>query len=265
MKITTIQYFAIGFILLVFCPEKSPAQNRKKNIETDICNRILNFQFHYTYELPQADLSSRFGTIHNAGFGGLMKSKTNWLCGFDVSYQFGIELNENVTQSILINLTNSTGTISNGSGTPGTYYLGMRGLNSFIKGGKLFNLTKNSPNSGIALMGGAGFLTHQISITTPQNNIPTLTDDLKKGYDRLTMGFALTQFVGYFFQGKNRMTNFYVGVDIIEAFTKSTRGFNYDMMQPDNDRRLDIVIGPRFCWMIPVYLASKNQDEFYYK
>jgi hypothetical protein len=98
-----------------------------------------------------------------------------------------------------------------------------------------------------------------------QNNVPSLTDDLKKGYDRLSMGFATTQFIGYYFQSKNRRINFYLGLDIMEAFTQNKRGFNYDQMAFDNGQHTDLFYGPRIGWMIPIYLTTKDQDEFYYR
>ena len=257
-------YLLLGVIFLCEFPKDVLAQ-KKKNIETETCNRIFNFEFQYTYQMPQGYLASRFGNVHSASFGGIIKSKGNWMYGFDATYQFGTEVNNETAQNILINLSNSTGTISNSSGSPGMVILGERGFNVLFKGGKLINLSKNSPNSGLAFILGIGFLSHKISITTPENNVPTLSDELKKGYDRLSMGFAMSQFVGYYFQGKNRMTNFYVGLDITEGFTTNTRGFNYDSRQPDTGSHFDVFIGPKFCWMIPVYLASKNQDEFIYK
>ena len=264
MNFKNLIYFLVSFIFFFQFPTVGFAQH-KKNIETEICNKIFNFEFEYTYQMPQGYLASRFGNIHNASFGGIIKSKKNWLYGMDLSYQFGTEVSNETAQNILINISNSTGTISNSTGSPGMVILGERGFNTFIKAGKLLNLSKNSPNSGVALMIGVGFLSHKINITTPESNVPTLTDELKKGYDRLTMGIAFTQFVGYYFQGKNRMTNFYLGLDIVEGITTNTRGFNYDTRLVDNGSHLDVFIGPKFCWMIPVYLSSRDQDEFIYK
>jgi len=257
-------YFILCFITLCDLPVNLVAQN-KKLIETEICNQIFNFDFQYTYQYPQGYLASTYGPIHNVGFGGLLKTKENWLYGVEASYQFGTEVNNNLSQNILLNLSNSTGTISNITGTPGMVLLGERGLNTFIKAGKLLNISKSSPNSGISIIIGVGFISHKISITTPENNIPTLTEDLKKGYDRLSMGIAFTQFVGYHFQGKNRMTNFYIGLDVIEGYTKNVRGFNYDTRQNDTGNHFDLFIGPKFSWMIPVYLTTRDQDEFIYR
>lgn len=257
-------FFFISIQLFLGLPIKILAQNKKK-IESEICNKIFNFEFQYTYQLPQGYLASRYGTVHNVGFGGVLKTNKNWLYGIEASYQFGTDVNADVAQSILINLSNSNGTISNLNGAPGMVILGEQGINTFVKAGKLFPVGKENPNSGISIMFGIGFLSHKINITIPQNNVPTLTNDLKKGYDRLTMGFALTQFVGYHFQGQNRMTNFYLGLDIIEGFTQNVRGFNYDTRQTDTGMHFDIFIGPKLCWMIPMYLTTKDQDEFYYK
>ena len=257
-------HFLVILILFFDLPENLLAQN-KKNIESEICNKIFNFEFQYTYQTPEGYLASRYNYIHNVGFGGIIKSKDNWLYGIMGSYQYGTNINQDVSQNILLNISNSSGIVSNNSGSPGMVLIGEHGISTFLKGGKVFSIGKSNPNSGIAILLGVGFLAHKISITTPENNIPTLTDDLKKGYDRLTMGFALNQFVGYYFQGKNRMTNFYLGVDIIEGFTKNTRGFNYDTRQSDTGSHFDIFVGPKLCWMIPIYLSSKKEDEFYYK
>jgi hypothetical protein len=90
-----------------------------------------------------------------------------------------------------------------------------------------------------------------------------LSEAYQKGYDRLTMGPALTQFVGYSYQSNNRYYNFFIGVDFMEAFTKSVRKYNYDTRQADTDQRLDITYGLRVGWLIPIYLKSKNSSNEY--
>ena len=262
-KNTTI--LVIGIVLFLSIPTEVSAQNKKSLIEKGICNRIFNFEFQYTYQMPQGYIASIFGPLHNIGFGGIIKTKDNWLYGLHGAYQFGNIVTSDLSQSILANLTNSTGTITSNNGSPGMVILGERGFNAFIDGGKLINVNKKNLNSGFAFILGIGFITHKLNITTPQSNVPTFTEELKKGYDRLSMGFALTQSIGYFFQGENRMTNFYIGVDFMEGFTTNTRGFNYDTRQNDNGNHLDIFVGPKLCWMIPIYLASKGTDEFYYR
>lgn len=226
-------------------------------------NRIVNIQFHYTLMNPEMDLANRFGLIHNIGTGGLYKTSGNWLFGGDVSYQFGSEVKE---QFLLFNLTNSVGTVMNTAGSPASFVVGMRGLNGFLKIGKVFPVTWKNQNSGIVVMAGAGMYYHKINISATRNDIPTLTEDLKKGYDRLSSGPAFNQFVGYYFHSHNRYINFYIGLDVMQAFTKSIRGYNYDTRQYDNQQRFDMTVGARLGWMIPIYLEGKSDtDEFEYK
>lgn len=259
MSLRTTALPALLFILLL--PFMAAAQDKKKDPEK-LANKIFNFQFHYTYEFPGGDLAQRFGTIHNIGFGGLLKTKTNWLVGLDASYQFGSDVKED----ILYNLTNSNyQTISNNAGYPATISMGERGINFFLKGGKVFAISKENRNSGIVVMAGGGYLSHKVNISVSQNNVPSLTDDLKKGYDRLTMGWAVTEFIGYYFQSESRLVNFYIGVDMMQAFTQSVRGYNYDQMAYDKARRTDLFLGPRIGWMIPIYMTTKDQDEFFYR
>ncbi len=225
-------------------------------------NKIFNFQFHYTYHEPSADLSKRFGTMHGAGFGFLFKTKGNFIYSLDGAYLFGDVIKEN---NFLLNLTNSNGVITNTGGYPADYSLTMRGIQLYAKFGKVFPLSVLNRNSGIMLMAGPGFFSHHINITTNNNDIAPLTDEFKKGYDRLSMGPALSETVGYYFHSKNRFINFYAAFDMTQAFTQSVRKYNYDLMSADTKQRLDMMWGIRFAWMIPMYLTTKEEDEFHYK
>jgi hypothetical protein len=163
----------------------------------------------------------------------------------------------------LYNLTNTSGVVMNSGGVAASYNVGMRGFSAFGKAGYLIPFTTRNPNSGLMILAGAGVYYHKINISTPQNDVPTLTDDLKKGYDRLSMGPALTQFIGYSYHSHNRYYNFFIGFDFMEAFTQSVRGYNYDTMRPDTEKRTDITVGGRIGWMIPIYLRTKNKDNEY--
>lgn len=253
MRFLIIYFFQlIPFVLL--------AQNNKQYGNAD---PIINIQFHYTYIEPGGDLSNRFGNIHNIGTGALYKTYKNWLWSAEASYQFGTIVKE---PQMLINLTNSNGVILNTSGMPANYNVGQRGLSGILKGGKLFPISWKNRNSGIAIMLGVGMYYHKVNIATPRNDIPTLTEDLKKGYDRLTMGPATSQFIGYYFHSANKYYNGYIGFDFLQAFTKSVRGYNYDTRLPDTSNRLDLTFGIRVGWLIPIYLKMKNdQNEYEFK
>lgn len=223
-------------------------------------DNIFNFQFHYTYVLPEGDMTQRFGAFHNLGFGGMYKNHKNWILALDASYQFGSKVKD---LSFLYNLTNSSGVVMNSGGVQASYNVGMRGFSMFGKVGYLFPFTARNPNSGLIVLAGAGIYYHKIYISTPQNDVPTLTEDLKKGYDRLSMGPALTQFVGYQYHSPNRFYNFFIGIDVMQAFTQSVREYNYDTMLPDTEKRTDITFGGRVGWMIPIYIRTKSKDNEY--
>jgi hypothetical protein len=232
-----------------------PASNNNKAF----AHKIVNIQFHYTYIIPDGKLGQRFGTIHNLGFGGLFKTKYNFIYALDASYQFGNVVREDV----LYNLTNSAGVIVNSAGVEANLSISQRGFNTFAKIGKIFPLGRNR-NSGISVMLGGGMISHKINFNTPNNDIPSLTEDLKKGYDRLSLGPAITGFAGYHFQSRNRFVNFYLGFDYVVAFTKNQRGYNYDQRMPDTNTHTDYYYGMRLGWMIPIYLTIKEEDEYFY-
>jgi hypothetical protein len=116
-----------------------------------------------------------------------------------------------------------------------------------------------NPNSGFLLMLGAGMVQHKIQI---KSNALALTEDMIKGYDRLSNGPALSQFLGYLFLSNNRLVNFYFGIECIQGWTQNRRGYNYDTMQEDTKTRMDIMTGIKLGWVLPLY--KKVPDEFYY-
>ena len=74
-------------------------------------------------------------------------------------------------------------------------------------------------NSGILLMGGAGILQHKIRYEIPDNNAPQLSSEHKKGYDRLSNGPSISQFIGYVHFGNNRTINFHIGAEFTGSRT----------------------------------------------
>jgi hypothetical protein len=101
-----------------------------------------------------------------------------------------------------------------------------------------------------------------VKLYDAQQKIAALSGELVRGYDRLSGGPSLTQFVGYLFLSQRRMVNFYFGVEFYEAFTRSYRQLNYDTGLRDTKQRTDILTGFRFGWLLPLY--KKRPDEYYF-
>lgn len=210
-------------------------------------------------QLPGGDLSDRFGTNFNIGGTFQFKTRSNFLFGIDGYFLFGADVRE---QGLLRYFTNSSGAITGFDGRYANILLYERGLKFDVKVGKIFPVIGPNPNSGLTLTLGAGWLQHKVRIDTQSEDIPALSDEYLKGYDRLTGGFALTGFAGYTNFGNKRLVNFFIGLEATRGFTSNLRGFNFDTREQDNALRNDLLFGLRGGWLIPLYRRSPR--TFYY-
>ena len=223
----------------------------------DSCVAIPLVGLHFSGQLALGDLTYRFGNSGSAGIPFIYKTSKNWLIGIEGNYFFGKKINE---ENHLSNLKNSEGTITANDGAPGRLRVNERGMNFYISFGKVLPILNSNKNCGPIVWAGAGYMQHKINIYDLGKNIPQLSGDLKKGYDRLTGGFAVTGFLGYLYLSENKLTNFYAGFEYNQGFTNGLRGYQYDKISSDNLKRNDIQIGFRAGWILPLY---KRLKEFY--
>lgn len=215
----------------------------------------------YCLQFPGADMAKRFGINSSVGFQFQIKTKSNWLMGISGDFLFGNQVHE---KGMLDSIKTSDGFLISSEGKLVDTRLQERGFSIFITSGKMFPAWGPNKNSGIAVFLGAGFLEHKIRIELidgKSNNTPQMSDQMKKGYDRLSYGIAFNQSVGYLFLSNNRITNFYAGLEIMEAFTKNRRTIDYDLMKKDDRLRMDLLFGLRFAWILPIY--KRVPSEFY--
>jgi|SRR5688572_6437971 len=212
-----------------------------------------------SYQFPAGDMADRFDNNFSVGASFLRKTMSNWLWGADINYFFGGEVKEN---TILSAITTSQGYIIASNGTYAEVFLHERGYSALLKAGRLFPVIGPNDNSGIMVTLGAGFIEHQIWIEDKGNLAAPLTPDYKKGYDRLTNGLCLTQFVGYSHVSNNRRINFFAGVEVMEGFTENRRTVNFDTGMKDETSRMDMLIGLKVGWIIPLY--KKMPRDIYY-
>ncbi len=211
----------------------------------------------YSFQIPGGDMAKRFGNNSNIGVHFTFKTKNNWILSAEGNFLFG----DKVKEPILDSLKSSNGEIINEFGEYARVVLSERGL--FFAGsiGKLIPVWGPNKNSGIMITAGAGFLQHKIRIETEGNNVPALFGDYSKGYDRLSNGFALKQFVGYLYLGKRKLYNFFIGIEFWQAFTKNRRDYNFDMMKKDDTLKKDFLYSFKFGWILPIYI---QQTQKYY-
>lgn len=224
----------------------------------DSCHHIMVIGFNMGGDLPLGDLKSRFGDNISAGGPVLYKTGKNLIFGLEGNYIFSNGVKENP----LSYAYNNTGTITGGSGNPGAIRLNERGFTAYAIIGTVINKLGKNKNSGLFLHIGIGYMQHKINIYDINKSLPQINGNLKKGYDRLTAGPAAEQFIGYMFLARNRLVNWFAGIEIQEGFTTGLRGYQYDTMSSDSKQRLDILVGFKIGWMLPLY--QKAPKEFYY-
>ncbi len=213
----------------------------------------------YSYQVPLGDMADRFGGSSAIGPGFQVKTSSNWIIGAEWSFIFGNDIKDGF--SIFEDIMTSEGNIINGDGLPAVVALFERGNIFTARFGKLCPVLGRNPNSGIHVGIGIGYMNHKIHIEVENNNAPQLIGDYKRGYDRLSSGFAISQFVGYLFMGNSRVANFFVGVEFYQAWTKSRRDYIFDLMSPDKQNRFDMLIGPKIAWILPLH--KRAPQEYY--
>lgn len=213
----------------------------------------------YSLQAPGGDMSERFGISSDIGGGAGYKTKTNWMLGAEATYIFGNTVNENT----LINLMNSYDQITNMYGEISEINVRQSGMQ--IKGsiGKIIPVLKNNKNSGIYIRGSLGLLHHKIYIENLGNNTPQILDDYRKGYDRLSNGLSVSEFVGWQNFSDKGAYHFMVGFEFVQAWTENRRTWDYSSNQKLDNKRLDLLYTFKVSWFIP-FRQKEATGYFYY-
>lgn len=214
----------------------------------------------YAYQLPGADLSDRFGGNFSLG-GGLeyLTAKQHWFFGLQGQFLFG----STVKPDVLAELRTPEGYIYGNNKSVADIQLRERGFYAGAHIGKLVPLSAANPRSALRLSFGAGLLQHKIRIQDdPVASVPQLEGEYKSGYDRLSNGLSLKQFIGYQLLGEEGRINFYAGLEFIQGFTRSRRDFQFDLRSAPEEERFDLLFGLRVGWILPFYL--RKAEEVYY-
>jgi hypothetical protein len=228
---------------------------------SDSTLNIPMFYATYSYQIPGGDMAVRFGNNSNIGGGFQWKTNKNWIYGAEFNYLFGNDVK--IADDIMNNLKTGEGGIINMAGNFTSYSLYERGYYISGRFGKVFPVLSPNPNSGIVVMGSVGYFQHKIRIEVTENTAPQLKDDYKKGYDRLTDGIGISEFIGYMYISDSRLLNFFAGFEFNQAWTKPGREINFDTMKPDETtKRFDTLMGLKVGWIIPLF--KRLPEKYYY-
>jgi hypothetical protein len=247
----------ISMLLFLIIPFLSLGQ-RSKNDST-LSRTWVGIEYGGNW--TQADLADRYGFMNHLGVMTGFKTSKNWFFGLQSSFIFG----NNVRMTGLFDhLIDSNGNITDVNGNIAAVVVYPRGFSTNACIGKIFPVFGSNKNSGIFVHTGVGYLLHRMKIETNEQVIPQIELDYKKGYDRLTTGVNVHQFIGYNFMSNSGGYHFYGGFYAQEGFTNNRRTINFD--EPDvpvsTELRLDVQIGFKLGWVIPIY--KRQPKDFYF-
>ncbi|MBQ9435233.1 MAG: hypothetical protein IJU33_03810 [Bacteroidales bacterium] len=216
---------------------------------------------NFSYQWPIGDLGTFYKGNFSIGTGFTYKTATHWTFDVHFNYCFGANLRDT---TLLDNLKTSKGDIIDGNGLKATLYLEGQYWHVGAGLGRIIPVSKTYLNSGIWIHAGLGYIRHKIHFTDVDNQVPQIGGDYRKGYDRRSSGFFLSQFIGYVHIGKSRVASFYGGVEIMEMWTKPDRNYDFNLgPTKDLKNKFSGLIGLKIGWIVPLY-TQKHQMTYYY-
>ena len=254
------------FLLTVLCVltvcSLQAQQMQMKVSKVDSAGMILYTAANYSYLFTLADLQKESANLMGVGVDIGLKLKSNW--SFETGFNYYFSGKVKGTDTLFRFITNQSGNIMDGDGRPADIDVDQRGWSLRLAAGKVFPVSPNYRNAGIQVKLGGTLLQRYVFIKNPDNKVAALTDEYKKGYDRLTLGFGAYQFVGYFHMSKHKYASFYIGVEATETFGHRQREWDISGMGKDTRSYTDVMIGLKAGWMVPLY-KKEYQDTYYFR
>jgi len=246
--------FLLSIGLAFYIAGHSFAQSVKK----DSASSGVLIYMSYAGQLPAGNLALRFGFNSNIQLAAYYKFSNNWMVGFQGAFISGNQLRET---GILDSIATQDGNIIANDGNYSSIKYFERGYDIQLTVGKIFPTSKKNLNSGIMVTLSSGYIRHHVRIETPSDWTPQVAADYLLGYERLTAGVCVTEFGGYQYVSKNRIINFYAGLEFTQGFTKSLE-YDFDLRSKNTNLRYDLLNGIRVGWILPILRKSSN-NVFY--
>ncbi len=247
-----------GINLKIFSQERvEEIIGEDKPISTPFCSAAIG------WTLPFSEMGNRYDPFMNIDANLGWKTKKNWLFITEFGFGFGMD-NVKIKDEILKDIMTrdvQPFIISDGGSDAGVVAYN-RNISFIGKAGKLIPFSKKHPNSGLMIIGGGGWLQHQIIYQATLEKAPQLEGDYAYGYDRQMRGFMLSGFIGYMHMSKKNFLNFYAGIEFNQAWTKMTRNYQFDLKSGDNKLYQDRMLTLKFGWMFPFF--GRDTDKVYY-
>jgi len=243
-----------AFVLLWNC---TLAQNNDDPIDTESAMLIAPI---VSVQIPGANLADRFGVGYLMGLSLDYKFGKNWYVGGEGGFLFGTQVKEtnHIEQTLAQN-----GMVITDEGFLDGVNLNLRGGIAKVNVGKSIFFKAAKPSNGILFKLGAGYMQHKILIDVNKKNTPQLSGQYAKGYDRFSNGLLLSQYIGLIRLDKGKFVNVTLGFEITEGFTRNARPYDFYLEQKLTEKRVDLMYGVKFTWMIPVYIGKSSSSQYY--
>ncbi len=242
--------------LLLVCSFAFTLNAQNKRLPED---KAILVNISYGIKLPAIDLNERYGATFDVGLGlEYLPDSSRLIVGVEGFYIFG----SNVKNDPIANLRVPTLVIGTDSRLA-LVSLRQRGIYAGGHIGWLFPLRDDTPRSGIRVTAGAGYLQHKIRIQDNSKTAIQTNGNYIYLYDHMTKGFAFNQFIGYQHLANNKMINFFAGFEFNEAVVKNIRTYNMDIGGKDENTYLDLRIGFKLGWTLPLYLNASEREIYY--
>lgn len=261
---TYIRYFLTALVcvcsLSFLWGQQEEKQPIKKIKKFEPNNAVLIVPY-YTAQFPFGKVADRFG--FNSLFGAHLsyKTKTNWLVGAEGAFLYGTKVKEGY---VLNNISTSAGLFVTQYNDLTSVKLEEHGGVAKFTFGKIVPFVSKYPDAGFLWMMGIGFLQHKIAINVKAKELPQLASDYKKGYDRLSNGPVISEFVGATFMARRKYLSAYLGLQFDLALTQNRRPFDFYEMKKLTGNNVDMFLGIKVGYIIPVFLQTSEKEYFYY-
>ncbi len=255
---TAAKSLGLALLLLTFTASSLCAQTTPEVKKTARDGKSKAVLAHFTLggHLPAGDLSKRFGVNGSLGAGTEFITRQNLFFGLEGAFLFGSKVKED---PLTILRTPSGGIIGNNR-TIASIRLQERGMYIGATLGKI--VTFSEKRAGLRLSIGGGWAQHRIRLLDDSRSVVQIRDDYKKGYDRLTGGPAIQQFIGWQHVGYGRDMSWMLGFEFNQAFTNTLRDWDFSSVRKLDESRVDLRFGVRLAWTLPFYTGYA--EEIYY-
>jgi|GEM_PF-1127719 hypothetical protein len=268
------KYLLLAILVCIFCftnaqqdknppatnPQPENPEYKKPKKKFDASSAVL-IAFDYDAQFPFGHVAQRFGFDNLFCAELLYKTKKNWLVGGNGGFIYGSDSKQNYVFS---KIATSTGMFITQYNDLTSIKPEEHGFNVQFTFGKIIPLVEKFPDAGLLFMGGFGAISDRIAVSVKAAELPQLSPEYRKGYDRMCAGPVGSVFLGGTYMGRRKYLNCYGGFQADLSYTINERPYDFYTMGKLNDKGTDLFLGIKIGWIIPVFLQTSEKEFFYY-